>query len=330
VKRREFITLLGGAASLPLAVRAQQSPQQRRVGVLMETSEGNSDGQTRIAAFRHGLQELGWTEGRSIWIDVRWGGGDVERIAAHAAELVALKPDVLFTFANAQLGPLSRATHTIPIVFVGASDPVGGGYVTSFARPGGNITGFTNFEPAMGGKWLELLKAVAPSVARVATMFNPDTATLRGEFYVKPIESAAAAFAVGVVTIPVHSIGDIEAAIAALGQRPDSGLIVAPDTFTSAHREHIITLTGRDRVPAVYGFREWPMAGGLMSYGPDQVDTTRRASGYVDRILKGEKPADLPVQAPTKFELLINLKAAKALGLTVPQTLLALADEVIE
>jgi putative ABC transport system substrate-binding protein len=329
VRRREFITLLGGAAAAwPLAARAQQP--MRRVGVLMDTDESNSNGQARIAAFRGILQGLGWIEGRNIQIDYRWGGGDVERTHAYAAELVHFKPDVIFAYALAQLAPLARETKTIPIIFVGASAPVEDGYIASYSRPGGNITGFTLFEPSMVGKWLAALKEVAPAIVRVALMVNPDTAPLGGTFYSNAFKNAAAKLVVEPIAANVRSASDIETAMAALGRQPDSALIVAPDTFTNINRELIIALAAHHRLPAIYGLRPFPLGGGLMSYGPDAIDTVQRAAGYVDRILRGEKPADLPVQAPTKFEMIVNLKTAKALGLTVPPGLLATADEVIE
>jgi putative ABC transport system substrate-binding protein len=334
VRRRELITFLGGAAasslSWPLAARAQQGDGMRRIAALMDTEESNSDGQARIAAFRQGLQQLGWTQGRNIRIDLRWGGGDVERTRAYAAELVDLKPAAIFAYAVAQLAPLARETRTIPIVFVGASAPVEDGFVASFARPGGNITGFTQYEPSMVGKWLGALKEIAPAVARVAIVVNPETAPQRGTFYLREFETAAATLGIEPITRFVHSATDIEAAMAALGRAPNSGLIVAPETFTTANRELFIALAERHRVPAIYGLRQFPATGGLMSYGPDTVDTVRRAATYIDRILRGEKPAELPVQAPTKFEFVINAKTAKALGLELPPTLLIRADEVIE
>jgi ABC-type uncharacterized transport system substrate-binding protein len=331
LRRREFIELLGGAAlAWPLVAYAQQGDRMRRIAAFMDTEETNSDGQARIAAFRQGLQQFGWTEGRNIQIELRWGGGDVERTRGFAAELVHLKPDVIFAYANAQLAPLSRETHTIPIVFVGASAPVEDGFVASFARPGGNITGFTMYEPSMVGKWLGTLKEIAPALARVAIIVNPETAPLRGTFFLREFESAAATLSIEPITRFVLSAGDIEAAMAALGQASNSGLIVAPETFTTTNRELFIALAERHRVPAIYGLRQFPATGGLMSYGPDYFDTVRRATSYIDRILRGEKPAELPVQAPTKFEFVINAKTAKALGLELPPTLLIRADEVIE
>src|SRR5437868_445061 len=333
MRRREFITLLGGTAAAPLwplTARAQQPEGMRRIAVLMDTDDNNSDGQARVAALRQALQQLGWTESRNIRIDLRWGGGDVERTRGFAAELVHLSPDVIFAYAKAQLAPLSRETRTIPIVFCGASAPVEDGFIASFAHPGGNITGFTQYEPSMVGKWLGALKEIAPTTGRVAIVVNPETAPLRGTFYLREFENAAATLGVKPITNFVHNEADIEAPIAALGQAPNNGLIVAPETFTTAHRKLFIALADRNRVPAIYGLRQFPETGGLMSYGPDTIDTVRRAAGYIDRILRGEKPADLPVQAPTKFEFVINVKTAKALGLTIPEAFFIRADEVIE
>jgi putative tryptophan/tyrosine transport system substrate-binding protein len=328
--RREFIGVLGGVAAWPLAARAQQGERMRRIGALLPFTADDAEGKAIVAALQRGLQELGWMDGRNIRVEYRWGGRNVERTRAYAAELVGLSLDLIFAFFNAQLRPLSQETRTIPIVFVGASDPVGAGYVASFARPGGNITGFTLYEPSFVGKWLGVLKETAPEVARVAIMVNPDTAILRGTFYLREFETAAATFKVEPITTKVHSTSDIEAAIMVLGQQPHSGLIVAPDTFTLTHAEHIITLAAQHRLPAVYGFRQSAAIGGLISYGPDTLDTVQRSASYIDRILKGEKPGDLPVQAPTKYELVINLKTARALGVTMPPLLLARADEVIE
>jgi putative ABC transport system substrate-binding protein len=330
VRRRDFITGLGGTALWPMAVRAQQPDRMRRVGVLMDTAESNPEGQARIAAFREVMQGLGWTEDRNIHIDYRWGAGDVERTHAYAAELVSFRPDVIFAYAAAQFASLSRETKTIPIIFVGASAPVEDGYVASYSRPSGNITGFTAFEPSMVGKWLAALKDVAPAIVRVALIVNPDTAVLRGTFYLTAFNNAALALAIESTVVNVHSASDIETATAAIGRQPGGALIVAPETFTTANRELIVALAAHHQLPAIYGLRQFPLSGGLMSYGPDTVDLARRAASYVDRILRGEKPADLPVQAPNKYELVINLKTAAALGLTIPETLLATADEVIQ
>jgi putative ABC transport system substrate-binding protein len=330
MRRRAFISLLGGAAvAWPLAAHAQQPSRVRRIGVLMPFNAADAEGQRLVAALRKGLQELDWTEGRNLAIDFRWSDGDVERASAHAKELVALSPELIFAFTAGQLAAVARETRTIPIVFVGVSDAVGSGFVASLARPGGNITGFILFEASLGGKWIEALKEVTPRLARAAIMMNPETATGRGIFYVQAFETAATTFSVESMTATVHSVSDIKAAIGALEQ-PDRGLVVVPDTFTEAHRELIVTLAARHRVPTVYPFRHFAMNGGLMSYGPDTVDTFRRSAAYFDRILRGEKPGELPVQVPTKFELVINLKTAQALGLEIPPMLLARADEVIE
>jgi putative tryptophan/tyrosine transport system substrate-binding protein len=329
--RRAFVTLVVSAAvPWPLVVHAQQPERVRRIGALLPFTADDNEGKAIAAALRQGLQELGWTDGRNIRIEHRWGGRNVERTRAYAAELVGLSPDLIFAFFNAQLAPLSRETRTIPIVFVGASDPVGAGYVESLARPGGNITGFTLYEPSFVGKWLGVLKETAPAVTRVAIMVNPDTAILRGTFYLRAFETAAAMFKVEPMTAKVHSTSDIETAIMVLGQQPHSGLIVAPDTFTLTHTELIVALAAQHRVPAVYGFGRSAAIGGLVSYGPDFLHTVKRSASYIDRILKGEKPGDLPVQAPTKYELVINQRTAKGLGIEVPSMLLARADEVIE
>jgi putative ABC transport system substrate-binding protein len=330
MKRREFIAGLGSAAAWPVVSRAQQTDGVRRVGVLMDTAESDSNGQARIATFREVLQGLGWTEGRNIQIDYRWGAGDVERTRAYAAELVRVRPDVIFAYALAQLASVARETKTIPIVFVGVSAAVEDGYVASYRRPGGNITGFTQFEPSMVGKWLEVLKDVAPAIVRVALMVNPDMAPLGGTFYSNALKNAAAKLAVEPIAANVRSASDIETAMATLGRQPGSALIVTPETFTVANRELIIALAANYRLPAIYGLRPFSLGGGLMCYGPEAIDATRGAASYVDRILRGEKPADLPVQTPTKFQLVINLKTAKALGLSIPETLLATADEVIQ
>jgi putative ABC transport system substrate-binding protein len=306
MKRREFITLLGGAAAWPLAARAQQREPVRRIGILMNLAADDPEGQARVAAFTQGLQETGWAIGRNARIDIRWAAGDVERTRRFAAELVALAPDVLLASGGTTLGPLQQATRTIPIVFAQVTDPVGAAVVETLARPGGNATGFTQFEYGMSGKWLELLKEVSPRVSGAAVLRDPG------------------------VPPAVRDANEIERAVAAFAQLPNGGLIVLTGGAVLVHRDLIITLAARHRLPAVYPFRYYVADGGLISYGPDTIDPYRRAAGYVDRILKGEKPGDLPVQAPTKYELVINLKTAKALDLTVPPTLLARADEVIE
>ena len=330
MRRREFITLLGGAAAWPLAARAQQPERMRRIGVLMGYAESDREGQAFVAAFREELQKLGWTEGRNIRIDTRWATpDDAESRQRFAKELVALQPDLILSHSTPTTAALLQQTRTIPIVFAIVSDPVGSGFVASFPRPGGNVTGFTNMEPTMAGKWLELLKEIAPRVARVAFLFNPATAPY-AEYYLNPFKAAAASFAVEAIAAPVHDTSELETVVAAQAREPNGGLIVMPDTFTTAHRAEITSLAARYRLPAVYPFRFFAELGGLLSYGNDLVDNFRRAATYADRILKGAKPSELPVQAPVKFELVINLKTAKALGLTVPPASLARADEVIE
>ena len=288
MKRRTFVSLLGGAAlAWPFVASAQQPNRIRRVAALWPFAEANAEAQSQLAAFRQGLRELGWGD---VQIESRWGGGDVERTRAHAAELVALSPDVIFAYFNAQLAPLARATRTIPIVFVGASDPVGAGYVASLTRPGGNITGFTLYEPTLAGKWLGVLKEVTPGLARVALLINPDTAILRGTFYSKEFEAASTSLGIEPVMANVFSAADIEAAIASLAKQPGSGLIVAPDTFSEINGDLIVTLAAEHRVPAVYAISRFATRGGLMSYGPNTTDAVKRATSYVDRILRGEKP----------------------------------------
>jgi putative ABC transport system substrate-binding protein len=327
-RRREFISLLGGAAAWPLAARAQQGERVRRIGVLMNTVADDPEGKARNAAFERGLQELGWTDGRNVRIDYRWGAGDADRIRRYAAELVSLSPDVILTVGSATAGPLLQVTRTVPIVFVQAPDPVGAGFVDSLARPGGNATGFTLFEYGISGKWLELLKEIAPRVTRVAVLRDPAIAAGTGQL--GAIQSAAPSFGVELSPLGVRDPGEIERAITAFARSSNGGLIVTVSTLAGVHRDLIVTLAARYKLPAVYYARYIVAGGGLISYGPDFVDQHRRAAGYVDRILKGEKPADLPVQAPTKYELVINLRTAKALGLEVPPSLLARADEVIE
>jgi ABC-type uncharacterized transport system substrate-binding protein len=330
MRRREFITLLGSAAAVwPLAARAQQDDRMRRIAVLMAYAESDSEAQAWVAAFREGLQKLGWTEGRNIGINVRWATGDTETIQRFAKELVASQPELLLASSTPPTAALLQQTRTIPIVFALVSDPVGSGFVASFPRPGGNVTGFTTMEPTMAGKWLELLKEIAPRVARVAFLFNPTSAPYI-EFYLNPLKAAAPSFAVEVITAPVHDTSELDSIVATQARKPNSGLLVWPDAFMAAHRAEIAALLGRYPLPAVSPFRIFAEAGCLLSYGSDSVDNFRRAAAYVDRILKGEKPSELPVQAPVKFELVINLNAAKALGLNVPAHLQQRADEVIE
>ncbi len=330
MRRREFITgIAGSAAAWPLAGHAQQPSQMRRIGVLMGFPESDAQAQGFIAAFLGGLQSLGWRDGRNVRIDTRWPAFDAESRQRFAKELVALQPDLILSHTTTTTAALLQQTRTIPIVFATVADPVGSGLVASFSRPGGNVTGFTASDDALGGKWVELLKEIAPRVVRVAILFNPNTATY-SEFWLKSYKAAATSFAVEAIAAPVRDTSELESVIAAQAREPNAGLIVMPDSFTDAHRVEITSLVARYRLPAVYAYRFFAVLGGLLSYGPDLTDNFRRAAIYVDRILKGEKPADLPVQAPTKYVLVINLKTAKALGLTIPPLLLATADAVIE
>jgi putative tryptophan/tyrosine transport system substrate-binding protein len=328
VRRREFVTFLGGAAAWPLAARAQPSDRMRRIGVLMNLAADDPEAQARLAAFRKGLQELGWIDGRNVRIDYRWGPGDADRMRTYAAELVALAPDVILATGSPTVEPLLQATRTVPIVFVALVDPVGAGYVATLARPGGNITGFINFEYGMSGKWLELLKEIAPGMRRVVVLRDP--ANPAGIGQLAAIQTVAPSFGVELSPVGVRDAAEIERAVTAFAREPNGGLIVPASALAIVHRDLILALTNRHRLPAVYPFRFYVTGGGLLSYGPDLVDQYRRSAAYVDRILKGEKPADLPVQVPVKYELAINLKAAKALGLEIPTTVLARADEVIE
>jgi putative tryptophan/tyrosine transport system substrate-binding protein len=329
MRRREFMTLLGGVAAWPLVARAQQGKRMRRIGVLMGFAENDPEGQALVAAFREGLQTLGWTESGNIRIDTRWEGADVELMQRFAREIVELRPDLILTQNTPTTAALLQQTRTIPIVFASVADPVGSGFVASVSRPGGNASGFATNEGSLSGKWLELLKEIAPRVARVAMLFNPETATY-AEYYLNPFKAAAASFGVEAITVPVNDTSGLESVVAAQARQPNSGLIVMPASFLNVHRAEIISLAARYRLPAVYPYRQFTELGGLLFYGHDRLDNFRRAAGYVDRILKGEKPADLPVQFPTKYELVINLKTAKALGLDVPAQLLGRADEVIE
>ena len=329
MRRRQFITLLGGAAAAwPLAVHAQSSTM-RRLGVLMSLGDNDPNSATELGELRAGLEELGWVEDRNIHIDVRSPGGDLERIQSTATELVALKPDVLLARSTPTTAALKREAGVVPIVFVNLAEPVEQGFVQSLARPGGNITGFTNIESMVGGKWLQLIKEVDPRITRVAVVYNPRTAPFAGSF-LRSFEAAAPGLQVEVMATPVGSDADIEAAMTAVAARSGGGVIAIPDSFTGAHREQLIAQANRNRLPVLYGYLGPTLGGGLISYAVDPRDLMHRAASYVDRILKGDKPSELPVQQPTKFKLVINLKAAKALGLTVPPTLLARADEVIE
>jgi putative ABC transport system substrate-binding protein len=330
MRRREFITLVGGAAATwPLFARAQQAERMRRIGVLMGFAENDSRSHAHMAAFRDGLQKLGWTESRNIRIDTRWAAFDAESRQRFAKELITLRPDLILSHSTPTTAELLLQTRTIPIIFATVTDPVGSGFVASLPRPGGNVTGFTLVEPTMAAKWVELLKEIAPRVNRVAMLFNPATAPY-AEYWLNPFKAAAASFAVQAIVAPVHDTSELDPVVAAQAHEPNGGLIVMPDTFTTGHRSEITSLAARYRLPAVYPYRVFAEFGGLLSYGDDLTDNFRRAASYVDRILKGEKPSELPVQAPVKFELVINLKAAKALGLDVPVHLQQRADEVIE
>ena len=328
MKRREFITLLGGAAAAwPLAARAQQSHRLRVVGVLLAMAPDDPEAQLRVKAFEAGLRELGWTEGRNLRLEYRWAAGDAALLRKQATELVGLAPDLILATSTPVLAAL-RQENPLPIVFVQVTDPIGSGFVPNLARPGGSLTGFTSFEFTIGSKWLEALKHVAPAVTRVALIFNPDTAPFAHMFW-QPVEDAAPSFDVEPMQAPVRDVGEIERTVAAFA-RQNGGLMVLPDVSTTNHRDLIIALAARHRLPAVYPYRYFATSGGLMSYGSDLADVYRRAASYVDRILKGAVPGDLPVQAPAKFEFVINLKTANALGLTVPPLWLGRADEVIE
>jgi ABC-type uncharacterized transport system substrate-binding protein len=328
MRRREFILLGSGAAAWPLAGRAQQLAQVRRIGVLMPFAEDHPVGQARVAAFLQGLRQLGWTDGHNVRIDYRWSAGDADNIHKFASELIALGPDVVMAFTSAAVTALRQATSTVPIVFAVVADPVGAGYVESLARPGGNVTGFAAQEYAVGGKWMELLKETVPHLTRVAVLRDSTIAAGPGQF--GALQAVAPSFGVELRPLDLHDPSGIEHGIAAFAKGPNNGLIVTGSPSATLHRNLIITLAARHKLPAIYYERSFADAGGLISYGPDFIDQCRRAAGYVDRILKGERPADLPVQAPTKYELVINLKTAKALGLQIPDKLLALADEVIE
>jgi len=330
VRRRAFITLLGGAAAWPLAARAQQSERMRRVGVLMPFAETDPVAMAQLSGFIQGLAQLGWTDGRNVRMDVRWTAGSVDRARMFAKELVDLQPDVILAHSTPPTAALQHETRTIPIVFAVVSDPVGVGFVASLPRPGGNLTGFIQMEASIGGKWLELLTEIAPSVKRATVMFNPNTAPYARSYYLPSFEAAAQSFKVAPIMASVHSEAEIETAITSLGREPGGGLVVLPDTFLQVHRAAIILLAARNNVPAAYFDHIFAVDGGLFAYGPDEVDVFRRAAPYVDRILKGEKPADLAVQAPTKYVLTLNLKTAKALGIDVPLQLQQRADEVIE
>jgi putative tryptophan/tyrosine transport system substrate-binding protein len=329
IRRREFIVTLGGAAAVwPLTAHAQQSDRVRRIGVLMPLVQDNPVGQARIAALLQELQQLGWTDGRNVEIDIRWAGPNAEKLRKHAAELVKLAPDVVLANGSVAVAPLLQVTRTVPIVFVIVPDPVGAGFVDNLARPGGNATGFMQFEYSLSGKWLELLKQIAPRVTRAAVLRDPAIPAGTGQF--GAIQSVAPSVGVEVSPVGVSDAGEIERAVAAFARSANGGLIVTGSSLAQFHRNLIVTLTARHKLPAVYFERFFVTGGGLISYGPDLVDQYRRAAGYIDRILKGAKPADLPVQTPVKYETVINLKTANALGLDIPAIVLARADEVIE
>ena len=328
MRRREFITLLGGAAVWPLGARAQQPERMRRVGVLNSIAADDPQSQRRMTAFVQGLQQLGWTEGRNVRIEIRWGAGDSGRLRQYAAELVALAPDVILAVTVSSMVPLQKATSTVPIVFTQVTDAVGAGFVESLSRPGGNATGFSLSEYGFSTKWLELLKQIAPRVTRAGVLRDPSNPS--GIGLLAAMQGAAPALDVEVNPLGVRDVGEIERVIAAFAQKPNGGLIVVPTALTVINRQLIINLAAQHRLPAVHPYRYFVESGGLMSYGADELEQYRLAAGYVDRILKSEKAGDLPVQTPTKFELMINLKTAKTLGLDVPPPLLAIADEVIE
>jgi len=330
MQRREFIATLGSAAAWPLAVRAQQSERMRRIGVLLAggLDADDLDMQARIGAFEDGLKQLGWINGQNVRIDVRAGAGDVDRIRGYVDELVALAPDVILTTGAAGVAPLLKATRTVPIVFTNVVDPVGAGFVDNLARPGGNATGFVNFEYGLSAKWVELLKEIAPRVTRMAVIRDPNISAGTGQF--GAIQGAASSLGLELIAVNPREASEIERAIAAFARTSNGGLITTGSALATIHRDLIIGLAAKHKLPAVYYRRVFPASGGLISYGPDIIDPSRRAAGYVDRILKGEKSADLPVQAPSKYELVVNLKTAKALGLTIPPAVLARADDVIE
>jgi putative ABC transport system substrate-binding protein len=328
IGRRNFITLLGGVAAWPLAAQAQQSERVRRIGVLMSTPADDKEGQARINAFVHGLRGLGWVDGRNVRIDTRWAAGDADRGRQYATELVTLMPDVILASGGSVVGPLLQATRTVPIVFTQTPDPVAAGFVNNLAHPGGNATGFSNFDYSIGGKWLELLMQITPGVTRVAVIRDPASPQGIGQF--SAVNAVAPLLGLDVSPINAREPAEFERSITALANIPNTGMIVTGSTFAITHREPVIKLANQHKLATVYPLRFFVAAGGLISYGPDAIDPHRRAAGYVDRILKGEKPADLPVQAPTKYELVINLKTAKLLDLEVPAQLLARADEVIE
>jgi len=331
MRRRHFIAgIAGSAAAWPLAARAQTPERMRRIGVLMSWDESDPEIKTFLSSFMQGLAELGWTDGGNVRMEVRWAGGNIVRLRMFAKELVDLQPDVILATSTPVTAALQQATRTIPIVFAGISDPVGAGFVASLPRPGGNLTGFINMEGAFAGKWLEVLTEIAPGIKRAAIMFNPDTAPGGGSYYLPSFDAAARKLKVEPITARVRSVAEIETVITSLGREPGGSLVVMPDIFVETHRGQIILFAARNNIPAVYSQSVFARDGGLLSYGPDRVDIFRRSASYVDRILRGAKPAELPVQLPTKFEMTVNAKTAKSLGLDVPLFLQQRADEVIE
>jgi putative ABC transport system substrate-binding protein len=330
MRRRQFIAGLGSAVAWPVVARAQQRERMRRIGVLVPANENDPEAKALLSWFTQGLAKLGWTEGRNVLMDVRWAAGSIEQVQALAKELVDLQPEIIFANATPVTAALQRETRTIPIVFTGVSDPVGSAFIAKVPRPGGNLTGFIDLEASMGGKWLELLTEVKPNVKRVAIMFNPDTAPGSGSYYLPSFEAAARSLKVESIVAPVHSDAEIETVMTSLGREPGGGLVVMTDAFMPVHRASVILSASRNNVPTVYPQSIFVRDGGLLSYGPNRADLFRRSASYVDRILRGATPAELPVQLPTKFEMAVNAKTAKALGLTVPQSILLRADEVIE
>ncbi len=329
MRRREFIAALGSTAAWPLATAAQQGDRVRRIGVLWPYAEDDPEAKAWLATFIEELEKLGWNEGPNVRIDHRWAAVNEESTRRFASELVALQPDVILTQNTPNTAVMQQQTHTIPIIFSQGTDPIGAGFVASLPRPGGNVTGFINLEASLASKWLELLKQIAPRVKRVGFLFNPATAPYF-EYYLSPFKAAAPSFGVEPIAAPFHDVSELESVVAAQAREPNGGLIAMPDSFQTVHRAQITSLAARHRLPAVYAFRFFAEGGGLLSYGNDRFDNYRRAANYVDRVLRGAKPSELPIQIPTKFELVINLKTANALGLTVPPTLLAIANEVIE
>ena len=327
MKRRDFIALIGGAAAWPLAARAQRPDQMRRIGVLMDYSQTDQFAESLLRVFRERLESFGWSDGRNIRIDYRWAAGDADLLRSYSAELVGLKPDVIFGRGTPVVAALQAATGTVPIVFMNANNPIGSGFIASIARPGGNITGFVAFEPDMGGKWLETLREIVPNITRVGLVYNPQTYT--GQHF-PSIELTARSLAIKIVRLPFHDAGGIEQGLSDYALESNGGLLVLPDNSTNLHRDLIVRLATRHRLPAIYPFRQFMAAGGLACYGADDKDQSQKAAEYVSRILNGARPGDLPVQFPTRFELVINIKASKAIGIDVPPMLLARADEVIE